>query len=415
MAEADKNILITPSKGIAGNSDILFRGAAGSNAFFIRVGDSTEELSFINNNQVLMNLTTTKTSISQTTEAGSTSTGALTVAGGVGISKNLYVGGTIFGTLNAGSGINLGGSSMAVGIGGTYTTSTWVPGGYCGSGICSAYTIAANAPIDNGVYPIGSIAFVISVSIAQGNTMANAAGKYQNPSSYLQGALNAQSFFGCVGATYINVISNLVGGSPAAYGNTDIRFTGGVGNTLGFSVIYQNVSGYAIVDNLFSNNFAAPITGTTMPSSWTPFGNYVSGSSAGVATYKRYSNSTGVGTNPSTSVSSTGGSTSGTTSSFYFFTYYNNFAGATNQYYTPALEVGKKYLMNNAQTGHTGSIYMMAIRSVPASTSVTNILQATNINVVEQTPGPYSWWKILTAGTGGPFQNICLAVRVAPP
>lgn len=406
MAQADKNILITPSKGIAGNSDILFRGAVGITAFFIRVGDSTEELSFINNNQVLMNLTPTKTSISQTTEASSITTGALTVAGGVGISKNLYVGGTIFGTLNAGSGINLGGSSMVDGIGGTYINSNWVPGGYCGSGICSAYTVATNAPIDNGVYPIGSIAFVISVSIAQGNTMANTDGKYQNPASYLQGAVNAQSFFGCVGATYINVVSNLVGGSPAAYGNTDARFTGGVGNTLGFSVIYQNVSGYTIVDNLFNTNL-------TMPNSWTPFGNFVSGSSAGVAAYKRYSNS--VGPNPSTSVSSTGGLTSGTTSSFYFFTYYNNFVGATNQYYTPALEVGKKYLMNNAQTGHTGSIYMMAIRSVPASTSVTNILQAANINVVEQTPGPYSWWKILTAGTGGPFQNICLAVRVAPP
>ena len=172
-------------------------------------------------------------------------------------------------------------------------------------------------------------------------------------------------------------------------------------------MIYRNVSNYSIVDSLFANNLS-------MPSSWTPFGNYVSGSSAGAAVYKRYSNSTGVGSNPSTSVSSTGGP-SGTTSSFYFFTYYNNFVGATNQYYTPALEVGKKYLMNNAQTGHTGSIYMMAIRSVPASTSVTNILQAANINVVEQTPGPYSWWKILTAGTGGPFQNICLAVRVAPP
>ena len=411
MAQEDKNILITPSKGIAGNSDILFRGAVGSTAFFIRVGDSTEELSFINNNEVLMNLTPTKTSISQITEANSIATGALTVAGGVGISKNLYVGGTIFGTLNAGSGINLGGSSMAVGIGGTYTTSSWVPGGYCGSGICSAYTIAANAPIDNGVYPIGSIAFVISVSIAQGNTMANAAGKYQNPSSYLQGALNAQSFWGCVGSTYINVISNLVGGSPASYGNGDARFTTGGGNTLGFSVIYQNVSGYAIYDQAFN-------TALGMPSSWTPFGRYVSGVSAGAAVYKRYSNS--VGTLPSPSVSSTGlsgsgGTTSGTTSSFYFFTYYNNFIGATNQYYTPALEVGKKYLMNNAQSGHTGSIYMMAIRSVPASTSVTNILQAANINVVEQTPGPYSWWKILTAGTGGPFQNICLAVRVAPP
>lgn len=403
MAESDKNILITPSKGIAGNSDILFRGAAGSTAFFIRVGDSTEELSFINNNQVLMNLTPTKTSISQTTEAGSIATGALTVAGGVGISKNLYVGGTIFGTLNAGSGINLGGSSMAVGIGGTYTTSSWVPGGYCGSGICSAYTIAANAPIDNGVYPIGSIAFVISVSVGQGNTMANTDGKYQNPSSYLQGALNAQSFFGCVGATYINVISNVVGGSPAAYGNIDIRFTGGVGNTLGFSMIYQNVSGYTIVDNLFNTNLG-------MPSSWTPFGRYVSGVSTGAAVYKRYSNSVG-----NLSSNHVGGSTAGITSSFYFFTYYNNFVGATNQYYTPALEVGKKYLMNNAQTGHTGSIYMMGIRSVPASTSVANILQAANINVVEQTPGPYSWWKILTAGTGGPFPNICLAVRVAPP
>ena len=412
MAQEDKNILITPSKGIAGNSDILFRGAAAnSNAFFIRVGDSTEELSFINNNEVLMNLTPTKTSISQITEANSIATGALTVAGGVGISKNLYVGGTIFGTLNAGSGINLGGSSMAVGIGGTYTTSSWVPGGYCGSGICSAYTIAANAPIDNGVYPIGSIAFVISVSIAQGNTMANAAGKYQNPSSYLQGALNAQSFWGCVGSTYINVISNLVGGSPASYGNGDARFTTGGGNTLGFSVIYQNVSGYAIYDQAFN-------TALSLPNSWTPFGTIVSGSSAGAATYKRYSNSVGTLSSPSvssTGSSGSGGTTSGTTSSFYFFTYYNNFVGATNQYYTPALEVGKKYLMNNAQSGHTGSIYMMAIRSVPASTSVTNILQAANINVVEQTPGPYSWWKILTAGTGGPFQNICLAVRVAPP
>ena len=248
--------------------------------------------------------------------------------------------------------------------------------------------------------------------------MAHAAGKYQNPSSYLQGALNAQSFWGCVGATYINVISNLVGGSPASYGNTDARFTSGGGNTLGFSVIYQNVSGHAIVDNLFSNNFASPTTGTTMPNSWTPFGTILSGSSAGVAAYKRYSNS--LPGNQSSPVVAGGLDAlatppRGTTSSFYFFTYYNNFIGATNQYYTPALEVGKKYLMNNAQTGHTGSIYMMGIRSVPASTSVANILQAANINVVEQTPGPYSWWKILTAGTGGPFPNICLAVRVSPP
>lgn len=405
MAESDKNILITPSKGIAGNSDILFRGAAG-NAFFIRPSDSVEQLSFINNSNVLMNLTPTNTTISQTTDASSISTGALTVAGGVGISKNLYVGGTIFGTLNAGSGINLAGGSMVAGIGGTYATSSWVPGGYCGSGICSAYTVASNAPIDNGVYPIGSIAFVISVSVAQGNTMANSAGKYQNPTSYLQGAINAASFFGCVGSTYINVVSNMVGGPAAAYGNTDVRFTGGVGNTLGFSVIYQNVSGYSIVDSLFASNLG-------MPSAFTPFGNYVSGSSAGAARYKRYSNSTGVGILPSGVVPN--GATSGVTSSFYFFTYYNNFIGATNQYYTPALEVGKKYLMNNAQTGHTGTIFMMALRSVPASTSVSNVLQATNINVVEQTPGAYSWWKILTAGTGGPFPNICLAVRVAPP
>jgi hypothetical protein len=110
MALSDRDIIITPNRGSATEPNILFRGADASNSGTITLTvlntGSTAILRWSGSAGNLISITNTSgtaVNVLSTTQATSTLTGALQVAGGVGIQGNLWVGGTINGTI-AGAG-----------------------------------------------------------------------------------------------------------------------------------------------------------------------------------------------------------------------------------------------------------------------------------------------------------------------
>jgi hypothetical protein len=110
MALSDRDIIITPNRGAASEPNILYRGGDASNSGTITLTvlntGSTAILRWSGSAGNLVSITNTSgtaLNVLSTTQATSTLTGALQVAGGVGIQGNLWVGGTINGTI-AGAG-----------------------------------------------------------------------------------------------------------------------------------------------------------------------------------------------------------------------------------------------------------------------------------------------------------------------
>jgi hypothetical protein len=110
MALSDRDIIITPNRGAASEPNILFSGGDASNSGTITLTvlntGSTAILRWSGSAGNLVSITNTSgtaLNVLSTTQATSTLTGALQVAGGVGIQGNLWVGGTINGTI-AGAG-----------------------------------------------------------------------------------------------------------------------------------------------------------------------------------------------------------------------------------------------------------------------------------------------------------------------
>jgi hypothetical protein len=110
MALSDRDIIITPNRGAASEPNILFRGGDASNSGTITLTvlntGSTAILRWSGSAGNLVSITNTSgtaLNVLSTTQATSTLTGALQVAGGVGIQGNLWVGGIINGTI-AGAG-----------------------------------------------------------------------------------------------------------------------------------------------------------------------------------------------------------------------------------------------------------------------------------------------------------------------
>jgi hypothetical protein len=110
MALSDRDIIITPNRGAASEPNILFRGGDALNSGTITLTvlntGSTAILRWSGSAGNLVSITNTSgtaLNVLSTTQATNTLTGALQVAGGVGIQGNLWVGGTINGTI-AGAG-----------------------------------------------------------------------------------------------------------------------------------------------------------------------------------------------------------------------------------------------------------------------------------------------------------------------
>jgi 6-phosphogluconolactonase (cycloisomerase 2 family) len=110
MALSDRDIIITPNRGAASEPNILYRGGDALNSGTITLTvlntGSTAILRWSGSAGNLVSITNTSgtaLNVLSTTQATSTLTGALQVAGGVGIQGNLWVGGTINGTI-AGAG-----------------------------------------------------------------------------------------------------------------------------------------------------------------------------------------------------------------------------------------------------------------------------------------------------------------------
>ena len=114
MALSDRDIIITPNRGAASEPNILFSGGDALNSGTITLTvlntGSTAILRWSGSAGNLVSITNTSgtvLNVLSTTQATSTLTGALQVAGGVGIQGNLWVGGTINGSIaSAGSATN---------------------------------------------------------------------------------------------------------------------------------------------------------------------------------------------------------------------------------------------------------------------------------------------------------------------
>jgi hypothetical protein len=119
MALLDRNIIITPNIGSASTPNIRYIGADASNSATITVSVTNSAavgtLTYAGANSSILTVSDGSTAgsgivtVAGTTDTGSATLGALRVAGGVGIAKNLFVGGsgtftsnlTVLGTLNA--------------------------------------------------------------------------------------------------------------------------------------------------------------------------------------------------------------------------------------------------------------------------------------------------------------------------
>jgi hypothetical protein len=122
MALSDRDIIITPNRGAASEPNILFRGGDASNSGTITLTvlntGSTAILRWSGSAGNLVSITNTSgtaLNVLSTTQATSTLTGALQVAGGVGIQGNLWVGGIINGTI-AGAGSATTATNLAGGL-----------------------------------------------------------------------------------------------------------------------------------------------------------------------------------------------------------------------------------------------------------------------------------------------------------
>ena len=122
MALSDRDIIITPNRGAASEPNILYRGGDASNSGTITLTvlntGSTAILRWSGSAGNLVSITNTSgtaLNVLSTTQATSTLTGALQVAGGVGIQGNLWVGGTINGTI-AGAGSATTATNLAGGL-----------------------------------------------------------------------------------------------------------------------------------------------------------------------------------------------------------------------------------------------------------------------------------------------------------
>ena len=119
MALLDRNIIITPNIGSASTPNMRFIGADASNSATITLSVTNAAavgtITYAGANSSILTLSDGSTAgsgivtVAGTTDTGSATLGALRVAGGVGIAKNLFVGGsgtftsnlTVLGTLNA--------------------------------------------------------------------------------------------------------------------------------------------------------------------------------------------------------------------------------------------------------------------------------------------------------------------------
>jgi 6-phosphogluconolactonase (cycloisomerase 2 family) len=122
MALSDRDIIITPNRGAASEPNILYRGGDASNSGTITLTvlntGSTAILRWSGSAGNLVSITNTSgtaLNVLSTTQATNTLTGALQVAGGVGIQGNLWVGGTINGTI-AGAGSATTATNLAGGL-----------------------------------------------------------------------------------------------------------------------------------------------------------------------------------------------------------------------------------------------------------------------------------------------------------
>jgi hypothetical protein len=312
MALVDKNIIITPNKGqtadpkiaftaassgssstitlnvyTSTNGTLSFEGSAGqlfsiSNSFtgtIFSVNDVSgiPSIEVLDTGQIKLAQYNGYVSILGTTNATSTASGVLQVSGGVGIGRDLYVGGTIYGTISA-SGVISTATNLAGGSAGQipYQNSAGITQ-YIGTGTNgSLLQMGANT---------ATFVTTANIYVANAVTATNIRGgqlgqiPYQNSAGITQyiGTGTAGSLLqmgGATTATFVTTGNIYVGyATQAVYSNTATNVAGG---TTG-AIIYQ--SGVGATTNLSIGTSGQILTvnvGATAPQ-WTSLGTITAG------------------------------------------------------------------------------------------------------------------------------------------
>ena len=235
MALSDRDIIITPNRGSATEPNILFRGADASNSGTITLTvlntGSTAILRWSGSAGNLVSITNTSgtaLNVLSTTQATSTLTGALQVAGGVGIQGNLWVGGTINGTI-AGAGSATTATNLAGGTANQIPVQT-APNT---TGFIVAPTVANTVLTWNG----SAFTYALPASTFNGGTITNPLfiNNATPTSSTSTGAFVVLGGVGIGGGLVvgnITTVTNTTNASSTATGALQVRGGAGIGGEL---------------------------------------------------------------------------------------------------------------------------------------------------------------------------------------
>ena len=231
MALTDRDIVITPNKGAASQPNIKFVGADASNSATIQLSalnaGTVGTLAFSGTAGTLFNINDSASAnggtvtIPGTTNASSTITGALQVAGGIASGGNAYHGGYVTAALGA----TIGGLTTSTSNNTLYAT------GNMGLYAQSNYYIRLGNPTtySNGIFIAGTGNVNINTETDQGYKL------YVNGTTYLNGNLT-------VSGTIAGSIQNAVNAS-----NVNITDVSGT-NVQYFPTMVSNNTGYQALD-----------------------------------------------------------------------------------------------------------------------------------------------------------------------
>jgi hypothetical protein len=209
---------LTGVQGISGN--VITLAATGTYQFDFSTSDGGTNVTFFDLNRPLSYYTNPVT-ITNTLDSTSSTTGALTVAGGAGINGNLYVGGNIFGNLVitsqsfvgnvTGGNLNTGGvvSATANIVGGNIRTAGQVS---AGGNVIGAYIIGDGSQLTNIVAAAGA-AITNGTSNVRVNANSNVTVSITGSANVVQWATSGEYVTGLISAT-----GNIIGGNISTNG-----------------------------------------------------------------------------------------------------------------------------------------------------------------------------------------------------